>query len=78
MKRGTELGRKRKAAGIPGGAVCLKARVCRSRLSNIERGYATGSADELDRIAGALAELIMARKRISEVAEEVGWPIACA
>lgn len=69
-----DLKTKRVAAGIPGSAVCLKAGIARSRLSDIERGYVHPRPEEAIRISAALEELIDAKIRIDAVAAEVGWP----
>lgn len=69
-----ELRQKRIAAGIPGRLVCAKARVDRSRLSHLERGYVQPSDEEIARIHQALEKLILAKQRLIAVATEVGWP----
>ena len=71
---GQQIRQRRTAAGIPGSAVSSKAGIHRSRLSEIERGYITPSEEELGRLNRALDALIDARKKVAEVAAEVGWP----
>jgi len=72
--KAADLKTKRAAAGIPGSAVCLKAGIARSRLSDIERGYVHPRPEEATRISAALEQLINAKLRIDAVAAEVGWP----
>ncbi len=76
MINGAQIRAKRTAAGIPGHILCRKAGGQRSRLSDIERMYVDPSAEELARLDSALDELIEAKRRVREVAEAVGWPIA--
>jgi len=66
---------RRLAAGIPGRLLCAKSGVDRSRLSDIERGYASPSESELLRLEKALDQLISAKERVSELASQVGWPM---
>jgi transcriptional regulator with XRE-family HTH domain len=73
---GQEIRLRRVTARIPGRLLCLRARVERGRLSDIERGYVQPSADEMARLCGALEELVEARRKLAEYAEECGWPIA--
>ena len=72
---GQRLKRQRMAAGIPGKMVCVKTRIPRSRLSDIERGYVQPSQVELLQIEQALCDLIAARKKVEAVAEKVGYPL---
>jgi hypothetical protein len=69
-----ELKAKRIINGIPAQLVAPRARVSGSRLSDIERGYASAAEDELARISSALDQLIAARTELRAVAERVGWP----
>jgi transcriptional regulator with XRE-family HTH domain len=69
-----ELRQKRIAAGIAGSLVCQRAKIARSRLSDIERGYVIPRAEEFERIALALEQLIEAKSVIDRVAASVGWP----
>ena len=73
---GQEIRLKRVTAGIPGRLLCLRARVDRGRLSDIERGYVQPSADQMTRLCGALDELIEARGKVAKCAEECGYPVA--
>jgi transcriptional regulator with XRE-family HTH domain len=68
------LSSQRKAAGISGAVLAAKANIGRSKLSEIERGHCRVTADELERLATALEELIQARKTIREAAIAAGWP----
>ena len=72
---GQELRRRRSAAGIAGRLLCAKARIDRSRLSDLERGYSVASGEELRRLEEVLAELIDAREKVAKVAASVGWPL---
>ena len=65
---------KRTGAGIVGKVLCNKCGIARSRLSDIERGYAKASAEELARMDTALDELIQAKILIDKVATSLGWP----
>jgi transcriptional regulator with XRE-family HTH domain len=69
-----ELRSKRVAAEIPATLLAAKARVNRSRLSNLERGYAQPTEDELQRLNTALDQLIQAKSVIDRAAASVGWP----
>jgi Helix-turn-helix len=73
---GTEIRPARVAEGIPGSLVSQRAGISRSRLSDIERGYVQPSDKELTKIETALHELIEAKRRVSEVASECGWPLS--
>jgi len=64
-------------AAISGYAICLKAGIGRSRLSDIERGHVQPSAEEIVRLNAAVDELIRARQRVEAVAAEVGCHASC-
>ena len=70
-----ELRSKRVAAEISATLLAAKARVNRSRLSNLERGYSHPTEAELQRLTRALEELIDAKAAIREAAASVGWPM---
>jgi transcriptional regulator with XRE-family HTH domain len=72
---GKKLREKRIGAAISGYAVCLKAGIGRSRLSEIERGHIQPSEDEVARLQAAIDQLIQARHKVEAVAAEVGWPL---
>ena len=72
---GEQLRLKRVAAKISGYVVCERARIGRGRLSEIECGRVSPSADELTRIDRVITELIQARQKVAELAAEVGWPM---
>ena len=72
---GSQIREKRTQFGIPGHLVCRKARICRSRLSDIERGYVEPSDAELTRICAALEELGQAKQKLAATAAECGWPV---
>jgi hypothetical protein len=55
-----KLRAKRISSEIPGAVLCLKARISRSRLSDIELGHITVTPEELSRIETALEQLIEA------------------
>ena len=70
---GAEFRSKRKAAGIPGHALCIRAGgFDRSRLSLIENGLVEAKPDELQRITAALDEIISTRQRVERLAAEEG------
>src|SRR5262249_42390041 len=71
---GQTIRARRVAAGISGSVLCLKAGIGRNRLFSIDRSYVQPSVDELARLETALEELTAARKRLDQVASEVGWP----
>jgi transcriptional regulator with XRE-family HTH domain len=70
-----ELRSKRIAAEIPATLLAAKAKVNRSRLSNIERGYAQPTSEEVQRLTCAFEELIDAKSAVEKTAAAVGWPI---
>ena len=70
-----QLKAKRNSAGVPGRLVCVRARIDRGRLSDIERGYVEPSNEELVRIEKAIDELIEAKEKVERVAAEAGWPM---
>ena len=72
---GIELRRERERVGLAGYLVCRESGVGRSRLSDIEREYVEPSPSEVDRIQSAIEKLTRAKKRVAEVAKEVGWPL---
>ncbi len=69
-----ELRATRVALGIPGWVVCNRAKISRSRLSEIERGFVTPGAPELQRICSVLNDLAVAKSQLDEFARQVGWP----
>ena len=66
---------KRVIAEIPATLLAAKARVNRSRLSNIERGYVQPTEEEMQRLSTALDELIQAKSVLDRVAASMGWPL---
>lgn len=70
-----ELRSKRIAAEIPATVLALTAKINRSRLSNIERGYVQPTDQELCRLTAALEDLIKAKTVIDKVTASVGWPV---
>ena len=60
------------AAEIPATLLAAKAKVNRSRLSNLERGYAQATEEELQRLTSALDQLIDAKAAIHRTAAAVG------
>lgn len=66
---------KRVAAEIPASLLAAKAGVNRSRLSNLERGYAHPTEEELQRLTSALEQLIDAKAVMQRTAAAVGWPL---
>ena len=53
----------------------MKARINRSRLSGIERGYVQPTDEELQRLTSAVDQLIDAKAAIQKTAAAVGWPL---
>ena len=70
-----DLRSKRVAAEIPATLLAAKAQLNRSRLSNLERGYAQPTEEELQRLTSALERLIDAKASIQKTAAAVGWPL---
>ena len=70
-----ELRSKRVAAEIPATLLATKARVNRSRLSNLECGHIQPTAEELQRLHTSLEQLIQAKAIIQQAAASVGWPL---
>jgi len=69
-----EIRSKRFAAEISATLLAARAKVNRSRLSNLERGYSQPTEEELTRLTSALEQLLDAKAAIREVADSVGWP----
>jgi len=67
-----ELKTKRAAAGIPGCAVCKVASISRAKLSDIERGYVTPGPEDLQRIEGAIDQILRTKHHLSALATEAG------
>jgi transcriptional regulator with XRE-family HTH domain len=72
---GKDLRTKRLQAEIPAALLASVAKMDRSRLSGIERGYVEPSGDEQSRLVEALDKLATARRKVAAVAAEVGWPL---
>ncbi len=68
----SDLRTKRAAAGIPGHAICQVARISRAKLSDIERGYVTPTAEELLAVDAAIDGIIETRRHLAELAHEAG------
>jgi transcriptional regulator with XRE-family HTH domain len=69
-----QLRAKRIAAEISATHLSVRAKVNRSRLTDIERGYTQPTEVELKRLHPALEELIRAKSAIDQVAASVGSP----
>lgn len=69
---GEQLKRERRDAEISGDLVCQRAGICRSRLSAIERGYASPSPDEARRIRTAIQKLSVMREKMRKLAARLG------
>jgi predicted transcriptional regulator len=74
----SDLKLKRLTAGISGSVLCAKAKISRSRLSLIERGYICPDAGEASRINTALEQLIQAKAVMDQVAASMGWPMGAS
>jgi transcriptional regulator with XRE-family HTH domain len=70
-----ELRSKRVAAEISATLLAAKARLNRSRLSNLERGYSHPRGEELQRLSSALEQLIESKTSLQKMAAAVGWPL---
>lgn len=75
VKTGQQLRDKRVLARVPGHILAVSAGISRARLSDLERGVSKASEQEMLRLDDALDRLIGARRRISEVAAQCGWPM---
>jgi hypothetical protein len=69
-----EIRSQRIAIEIPASLLAARAKVNRSGLSNLERGYSQPTEDELQRLCAALNELVQAKSTLDRVAAAVGWP----
>jgi transcriptional regulator with XRE-family HTH domain len=65
----------RLAAEISASLLAANARVNRTRLSQIERGYVEPNADEIERLSHALHRLIQAKELVKRAAVTAGWPL---
>lgn len=63
---------KRAAAGIPGHAVCQRAGIPRSRLSDVEREYVSATPEELRRIDEAIDQILRTKQHLAKLADEAG------
>lgn len=62
----------RRGSGLSGIAVCRKAGISRTRLSDLERGHTIPSPRELERIASAIGELLAAQTEVRQLAVQLG------
>ena len=69
---GSSLRAKRAAAAISGQAVCQLAGISRPKLSDIERENVTASPEELQRVDGAIDQILWTRQRLVELAAKAG------
>jgi predicted transcriptional regulator len=69
-----DLRQKRVGAEISASMLSAHAKVNRSRLSSMERGYVQATDRELERLSAALDHLIQAKGVVDKVAASVGWP----
>ena len=69
-----QLRSRRVEAGLPAILLARAAGVSSGRLSEIERAYVNPSPSELERLENALEQLLVARRKLIKMAEEVGWP----
>ena len=72
----SQLKAARAALGIPGTVLARQARICRTRLSDLERGHVEPTPEECQRLSEAMASLTKAKERVALVAAEVGWPLS--
>jgi len=68
------LRRRRLIHGIAGRLLCSRAALDRSRLSDLERGYALPTDEEVARLQGALDELVTTQAKVERFATSLGWP----
>jgi transcriptional regulator with XRE-family HTH domain len=68
----SELRSKRVASGLAGHLVCQQAGISRTRLSDIERGYAEATPDELRRIEKAIDGIMQDRQHLAKLAADAG------
>ena len=73
---GKKLRLKRVAAEITGHAVCQRARIPRSRLSDIENAHVTATPDEIQRIEAAIDDIIATRAQVESMAAAAGLSLA--
>ena len=71
---GAAIRLKRVSAGLPGNLVARAAKISRSMLSQVERGYVVLPPTEALRIAAAIDNLKFAQIEVRRVAEAAGWP----
>jgi transcriptional regulator with XRE-family HTH domain len=69
---GANLRTKRAIAGITGQAVCQVAGISRAKLSDVERGYITGSAEDLSRIDDAIEQILRTKQHLAALASQAG------
>jgi transcriptional regulator with XRE-family HTH domain len=65
----------RVVAEISASLLAARAKVNRTRLSQIECGYIQPTEDELARLSDALEQLIHAKSVVRDAAASVGWPV---
>ena len=65
---------RRRSAGITGQMVCIRARIGRSKLSEIEAGTVKPSEVEMQKLETALSDLVGAQAKVRAAAAEAGWP----
>ena len=63
---------KRAAAGITGHAVCQLAGISRAKLSDIECEHIAATPEELQRIDGAIEQILRTRQHLARLASEAG------
>jgi transcriptional regulator with XRE-family HTH domain len=61
---------KRAAAGITGQDICQLAGISRAKRSDIEREYIATSPEELQRIDGAIEQILRTRQHLAKLATE--------
>jgi predicted transcriptional regulator len=71
----TDLRSKRIAADISTTVLAVNAKINRTRLSHIERGYVQPTEQELQRLTAALETLIKTKSSVDHFAASVGWPV---
>jgi transcriptional regulator with XRE-family HTH domain len=70
---GYELKMQRSTAGVTGDALCKRASISRTKLSNVERGYLILTQEESEKLHKALDEIVAGRKQLIELAAALGF-----
>jgi transcriptional regulator with XRE-family HTH domain len=72
MVTASDLRAKRAASNISGQSVCRIARISRAKLSDIEREYISPTPEELQRIDGAINQILRTKQDLTGLAAKAG------